>query len=573
MILHSMSQAILYAAQRHHDLMQDAQQRRMALQAAPRAEKPCAHQHLARLATIVATLVFALILALSGVAFMTMRMQAAPVHEEPPANQLYLPLIAKAGVNVPTATPMPTNQPTEAPTATPTTAPTETPPPDSVVNSLFVETAWKTTNADIQVDANGGMHMAYAYYEPNTGVPPIGAVYLYCAGQCEQGANWHNVWFEDEVNEVQLALTPAGQPRLLMRTSSTVQVGGRDYQYAECNANCTAPENWTVTLLLTSYGTDIFDIGDDDLPQRSFAVDPQGNPTFLYLDRNYPIEPDHYGFYYVKCDGGCSDATHWTQTLVTAVIQEEYVFDWEVAEYPSLTFTTDGRPRFIAELMLLGDQDRDTALYYFACDSGCDDRANWGRVKIGERGQGSDLSWDLALDANDRPRVAHYPAALPDEQGDRLWYVWCDADCLVESNWQRVNLGLPANDGQEPDIELDANGNPRIAHADDSSGGLGYSWCNGGCESASNWQHTTVESADQLYQYWPVAYPLSCDGGLWSGLTPSLALDAAGNPRIAYDVTYHARCLYQDPARPDDPPDFSFHLIMRSARGVYFAQP
>lgn len=520
-----------------------------------------------------------LVLALGSLVFVATKIFAAPVTEEPPLTQIYLPLIASAAeptatpTTMPTATPTATGQPTATPTATgqPTATPTEA--PGSEVRGFFVETEWKTTNANVQVDANGGQHIAYAYYEPNTGVPPIGAVYLYCAAQCDQGANWSNVWFQDTVNEVQLALTADGKPRLLLRTDSTVQAGGRDYHYAECNTNCGAPENWTVTLILTSFGTSLFDTGEDNLPQRGFALDPQGRPRFLYLDRNYPIEPDHYGFFYVACDANCSDAANWTQTLVTAVIQEEFFFDWEVAQYPSLTFTAEGHPRFIAELMLLGEQDRATALYYFACDSGCDDRANWGRVKIGERGQGSDLSWDLAVDANGRPRVAHFPESLENEQGERLYYVWCDADCLVEANWQRVDLGLPVDDGQEPDIELDANGNPRIAHADDSTGGLGYSWCNSGCESAANWQHAVVETAEQLHQIWPVPYPLSCDAGLWGSLTPTLSLDSGGNPHIAYDTTYHARCLYQDPAEPNEPPTVAFHLIMRAVRAVAFAQP
>lgn len=518
-------------------------------------------------------IVLSIVLALGGLAFAGTNILAAPTREDAPVTQIFLPVVAGPAEGPPTATATPTatSEPTATPTTTPT--PTETPPAGSVVNGFFVETEWKTTNANIQVDANGGMHLAYAYYEPDTGVPPIGAVYLYCAAQCDQDNNWSNIWFEDDVNEVQLALTTDGLPRLLMRTTSTVQNGGRDYHYAECNTNCTAPENWTVTLVLTSYGTELFDLHEDALPQRRFALDPQGRPRFLYLDRNYPIEPDHYGFFYVACDSDCHDAANWTQTLITEVIQEEFFFDWEVAQYPALTFTSSGQPRLIAELMLLGSEDRASGLYYFACDVGCGDRANWGRVKIGERGQGSDLSWDLTLDANDRPRVAHFPEALENDQGERLWYVWCDTDCLVEASWQRLNLGLPVDDGQEPDIELDANGNPRIAHADDSTGGLGYSWCNGGCESAASWQHTVVETAEQLYQYWPVPYPLSCDTGFWSSLTPTLALDVAGNPHIAYDATYHARCLYQDPAKPNDPPFQGFHLIMRAVRGVYFAQP
>ena len=259
--------------------------------------------------------------------------------------------------------------------------------------------------------------MAYYYYEPQDGQSPTSAVYIHCPANCDVGSNWNGVSMGEGVREVQLELTAAGQPRLLYRTTSTVQNGGTDYYYAECNTNCTDSNNWQTTLVVTSFGTSIFDIGEDNLPQRYFALDPEGRPRFLYLDRNYLVEPDHYGLFYVTCESDCTDPAQWSQALISAVIQEEFFFDWEVITFTSLTFTSSGQPRFIGELIPLADQgERVTALYYFACDTGCDEFANWSRVQIGERGQGSDLSWDLALDANDRPRVVHYPADLPDDK-------------------------------------------------------------------------------------------------------------------------------------------------------------
>lgn len=79
--------------------------------------------------------------------------------------------------------------------------------------------------------------------------------------------------------------------------------------------------------------------------------------------------------------------------------------------------------------------------------------------------------------------------------------------------------------------------------------------------------------AADLYTAWPVAYPLTCDGGLWDGLTPSLSLDTAGDPRIAYDTTYHARCLYDDDEIDNNPPVFNFHLFQRAVRVNFFPQP
>lgn len=486
-------------------------------------------------------------------------------------NTLFLPLVSNSKVE-PTTTPTTTatTQP-GVPTATPTTiAPTPVARP-----AIFVDTQWKTSSAGMAVDAQGGLHMAYRYYEPNDGQSPTGAVYVTCPAACEVESNWAGVSMGEAVSEVQLALTTAGQPRLLYRTTSTVQNGGNDYHYAECNADCANPANWASTIVVTNFGTSLFDIGEDNLPQRYFALDPQGRPRFLYLDRNYPIEPDHYGLFYVTCETDCTTAANWSQALVSQVVKEEFFFDWEVIMFTALTFTSSGQPRFIGELIPLAEQgERVTALYYFACDAGCDELANWKRVKIGERGQGSDLSWDLELDANDRPRVAHYPAALPDGKGEQLYYRWCNSDCLNAANWAEMNLGLGASNGQEPDLELDSQGRPRIAYADENAGGLGYTWCTIDCESAqAQWQHEVIDWDAKLYGEWPVAYPVTCDAGLWNGLTPSLALDAQGNPRIAYDTTYNARCLYDDPNDSNDVPYYRFHLVMRAVRGIFFPQP
>jgi len=74
-----------------------------------------------------------------------------------------------------------------------------------------------------------------------------------------------------------------------------------------------------------------------------------------------------------------------------------------------------------------------------------------------------------------------------------------------------------------------------------------------------------VETAAQLYKAWDVPFGITCDAGLWNGLTPALGLDPAGNPVLAYDATYHARCWWDD---PDDnqPPYWRYMLVMRTVR-------
>lgn len=440
------------------------------------------------------------------------------------------------------------------------------PPPARA--TFFVNPNSKTGSASIVVDAQGGLHLAYADYVPTAEHPA--AVYLYCApgAQCSDGANWHGVALADRVNEVQLALTHNGQPRLLIRAQSQTAGFERDYFYAECNQNCTDPAQWAGTLVAASYGTSIFDLYDDTSPQRSFALDLQDRPRFVYQDRNYPIEPDHIGAFYMACEADCADQSHWTETRIS---QANDSYGYEVFEYPALTFTASGQPRVATMLNTLAGE---LAFFYVACDSNCDDVNQWQRVKLFERDSGPNVSWDIEVDQNDRPRIAFYKGATLDSTGDQLYFAACNSStCLDVGAWQKLNLGLGSGVGKHPDLELTAQGQPRIAFIRKSGDGLGYTWCNSSCETTlANWQNMVVETATTLDQQYPVARPPHCDAGLWSALTPVLSLDTGGHPRVAYDIVYDTRCWYDDP-NDGQPPYLIFHQLWHSVRGVIFPQP
>ncbi len=372
------------------------------------------------------------------------------------------------------------------------------PPPASVSGKLFVDTEYKTSSASIQVDAQGGMHLAYYNYEPAEN--PTYGVYLYCASACEKAANWNGVAMGELVNEIQLRLTPSGQPRIIYRTASQVRANGNDYYYAACDQNCTNPAKWSVLYLTSSSGIGVIDLNKDDaLPQRYFALDPDGRPRFIYNDG----VTGHLGTFYAFCDGGCTEAANWFETQINKDNGNQGPFRDENFHYPVLAFTSQGQPRVVTDGTSMNDE---FFLYYLSCNSNCHLRESWQNIPIYERGSGPNVSYDLDIDAQNRPRVAFYEGAKLNAQGDRLFYAWCNSSCTNAANWQRKNLGLGINEGRGPDLELDAAGKPRIAYALYSAGGLGYSWCNSSCDSTTaTWQHQVTESRTALDAAWPVA--------------------------------------------------------------------
>ena len=139
-----------------------------------------------------------------------------------------------------------------------------------------------------------------------------------------------------------------------------------------------------------------------------------------------------------------------------------------------------------------------SGLYYLACDGGCEAENNWQRIYLGDTGGGVDRSWDLEIDAQDRPHVAFYQGDV-DGQGEKLNYLFCAAECLVHrTQWQTGDVGLVKRAGKHPDLEVNGQNQPRIAYIDEQ-GGLGYAWCNTGCENGGLFQQTTIESGNDLY--------------------------------------------------------------------------
>jgi hypothetical protein len=365
----------------------------------------------------------------------------------------------------------------------------------------------------------------------------------------------------DRVNEVQLALTPAGQPRLLIRLRSTFPSSTDDYYYAACDQSCSLGTHWSLTYL-GSTKLPIQIESDLTIPQRYFALDTKGRPRFVYLDNTQ----DHRGTFYAFCDENCTDSSFWFETRIN---RGDGNLAYEFYDYPSLAFTVQDQPRVIAYggQVLQGFPQ---GIYYLACEVDCHDLNNWEQVYLFDRGSEAEASWDLEI-AGSQPRLAFYEGSQLNGGGNILYYVGCNNNCLNAAGWQRRNLGWGTLNGKHPDLELDGQGRPRLAYLLQDGGGVGYAWCNGNCESAQGqWQQRVVDTSTKLDQEYPIARPVICDAGFWDGIAPTLALDPVGNPRLAYDAAYHTRCLYDN--NPDDniPPVRDFWQLWHSVRVTYF---
>lgn len=112
----------------------------------------------------------------------------------------------------------------------------------------------------------------------------------------------------------------------------------------------------------------------------------------------------------------------------------------------------------------------------------------------------------IALDSQDRPHISYYYMISND-----LRYAWRD-----DAGWHRLTVDSSSDSvGSVSSIQIDGNDRPHIAYYDGSNEILKYAWYDG-----SSW-HTQV-----------------VDSQAGAGVAISLALNAQGQPRIAYQVSY-----------------------------------
>jgi hypothetical protein len=333
-------------------------------------------------------------------------------------------------------------------------------------------------SVDIAVDEDGGMHTAFYTWHH---AEHKNVYYGYCPpadlNACGSPDGWAFVPISDEMYFIEIEVTPAGKPRVLMYNDKTDPNESRDpktlYRYAECDQDCTSAGSWRVAELgYTNKGGLFF---TTDYNHQTFELDGAGNPRFVYeVGVRWLTETQwDYPKFYAGCETDCWLPANWWHYEIP---QSLFLY------HSSLKIGSDGRPRLIAGTVIDGDD----WLVYTECVGSCEQTADWTTpLALLPIGSGPDVRyWTMQLDAEDRPRLAVQVIDGP------IQYVWCDEECSDLSNWMGYSLEFGRRD-QYPVLALDGAGRPRIAFEHDFA--LGYAWCEEGCETfdEASWYFAT----------------------------------------------------------------------------------
>lgn len=403
-----------------------------------------------------------------------------------------------------------------------------------------------TSHPTAKVDLAGGVHVAFTPQSANPNNPVRPAYYAYCPASCTSPAAFTIVSLGDGVDFAALDLDPNGRPRLLLRQS--VQSGSVYlFQYWQCDSNCTHPAQWSGDSIGYAYRRQV---GWVESFVHSFALDHAGRPRFVYYDSGADYNDPHWGAFYAYCDGNCTSAANWYETRL---LDDSHARDFDLA------FSPGGQPRLA--FATYDSESLAQPMIYAECNQNCGSAANWAGFVVANAVSASvshEANFSLAVDGQGRPRLALYTGTGTggDLAANSLYYLICQGgNCAQEASWAAVKLDIPQTHGEEGvSLALDNQNRPRLAyHAPMAAGfGLHYAWCNTNCEtSAAAWQAQEIEPSEAVNAELPIppwpgcAFPQCnppvppCTVSTWdTGVRPSLALDAAGRPRIAFDANH-----------------------------------
>lgn len=375
------------------------------------------------------------------------------------------------------------------------------------------DSAANTTAPKIQIDENGGIHSVYPAAFGGD------AYYAYCPANCESEKDVSVIRIETDgtVANAMLALDPKGKPHLLLSTFMRVH-------YVSCDGDCSKPEAWQNTAIV-QHGS------DKEVTGNAFALDPQGRPRFLmhtyiaYLGIGQKPPKTEW----VSCDGDCHKGASWkTSTIGDQIFHES-----------ELRFDAKGRAHLVTVARVEeGGKTQEIGAYQL-CERNCANPDSWTGPAFGEAYENEmeavsiRPAVSLALTSDGHPRALFLGKNSAGKK--QIVYLECDANCDQGETWRGIVVTDHEKIGDGFDLALDANDRPRMVYTLDYNIGLVH------CDSASctdenaKWELTAVELGSDMPADDIFLYP-NCTVGAWLLHTPSIALTPSGLPRVGYQA-------------------------------------
>jgi hypothetical protein len=401
--------------------------------------------------------------------------------------------------------------------------------PEASRDPFFLPTGQpdNTSAPSVEIDGEGRIHAVYPAYAGG------GAYYATCAADCTGPDDVEVVRFPTDgtVANAMLALDGEGRPRVLLSTFTQVHL-------ATCDDGCGDEASWSQAMIVDHQG-------HREVTGEAFALDPSGNPRFLmhtyvaYLG----IGQEAPETLWMACEGGCLDPASWTESRISDQI-------WQSS---ALRFDAGGRAH-VATVAHVVDAQSSTTLVgaYLSCGAGCGSEDAWGATGL-ENAYRNDMeaiamlpAISLGLTSSGKPRIAIL--GQDESLQRRMVYFACDAaDCAVDGAFAGSILTDSEELGAGVDLALDADDRPRVAYTFDYNIALAF------CDDAdctvpdAGWDLAPVEISsemepDDIFLEW------NCDVAAWFLHSPSVAIGPGGLPRVGYQ----ARDISGGWSNPDD---------------------
>jgi hypothetical protein len=404
-------------------------------------------------------------------------------------------------------------------------------PPASLGTHFFLPTKEpeNTSAPTLEVDAAGNVHSVYPAYAGGD------AFYSFCAndGSCTGSDSAEVVHFQVDgsVSSTMLALTKDGKPRVLFATYMQVYWG-------ECDSHCGERSSWKFASILNHQSK-------RQVTGEALALDAQGRPRFLMHTYRalFGIGQQAPEQIYAQCDASCDSAESWRYDVVATQ---------EIWDGSQLRFDAQGRAHVATTVVPFeGNAPKDPVTAYLRCDAAdcgaADSFRGIGFVPPYESRVDAVTmlpAVSLALTKAGDPRVALIGKS---ESGKKqLIYFACSGDCKTLAGWKGTELTSHEAIGSGLDLALDANDHPRLAYTFNYN--ILYRFCDEtDCATdVAKWDDGLVEAssnipADHIF-LWE-----NCTVGAWFLHDPSIALTSEGKLRVGYQ----ARDLSGGFTRPD----------------------